>query len=146
MADGIPKVGRRLEGGSHMPRLSLVPVLFVLAAASSADAVQCTTRDDARNVGKALRRRIACAQPAFRAPLSGSCLTPPPPPACAGTIVDDALALTFGDNLPPPAPVDRHALRDQLRCQKQIGKAVGKFVGDKLKYLVRGVTRAEAEE
>jgi hypothetical protein len=50
-------------------------------------------------------------------------------------IVDDAVALTLGDNLPPAHTIDRRTLRSQLRCQKQIGKAVGKFAGDKLKYL-----------
>ena len=66
------------------------------------------------------------------------CTNPVTPPACAGTLVDDAIALAYGANDPPAAGVDRQALRDQLRCQQQIGRAVAKFVGDKLKNLIRG--------
>src|SRR5262245_35397533 len=129
-----------------MRRLQTALVLGLLAmGTASALGAQCTTKDEARTLGKSLRKRIACNQKAFRAAPSGSCLTPPAPPACAGTIVDDAVALAFGDNDPPASTVDRRALRDQLRCQKQIGKAVAKFVGDKLKYLVRGLSRVEAE-
>jgi arylsulfatase A-like enzyme len=125
--------------------VSMVLGLLVLGWSAGA-AAQCTTRDEARAVGKSLRKRISCGQKAFRTAPTGSCLTPPAPPACAGTIVDDAVALAFGPNDPPASTVDKRALKDQLRCQKQIGKAVSKFVGDKLKFLIRGVARAEAEE
>jgi arylsulfatase A-like enzyme len=127
-------------------RLVVSIVGLIGLVASEAAAAQCTTRDEARDLGKSLRKRISCGQKAFRSALTGSCLTPPAPPACAGTLVDDAVTLAFGVNDPPASPVDRSALRDQLRCQKQIGRGVGKFVGDKLKYLVRGLTRAEAEK
>jgi arylsulfatase A-like enzyme len=125
--------------------VAVAVVVTLVLGASAALGAQCTTRDEARAVGKSLRKRISCGQKAFRSAPSGSCLTPPAPPACAGTIVDDAVALAFGDNDPPAALVDRTALRDQLRCQKQIGKGVSKFVGDKLKYLVRGLSRSQAE-
>ncbi len=85
-----------------MRRLIVLPILVPLfAPASTSDAAQCTTRNEARSVCKVLRRRIACNQCAFRSAPSGSCLRPPAPSACAGTIVDDAVALTFGDNLLP---------------------------------------------
>src|SRR5262245_38814293 len=102
-------------------------------------ALQCTTNDEARDLSKSIKKRASCNDRAFKsAPPSGSCLMPPAPPACAGTLVDDALALAYGPNLPPASVVDRKLLRDQLRCQKQIGKAVSKFVSDKLKFLVAG--------
>jgi N-acetylglucosamine-6-sulfatase len=130
-----------------MRRLRTVWLLVgvLVLGVSTADAAQCTTRDEARTLGKSIRKRIACAQRAFRAAPSGSCLTPPAPPACGAAIVDNVVALAFGDNNPPASTVDRRAMRDQLRCQKQIGKAVGKFVSDKLKHLVRGASRLEAE-
>lgn len=123
----------------------ILGVLTVLAFAGTALAAPCTTADEARDLGRSIRKRASCASKALGSPPSGSCLAPPAPPACAGTIVDDAMDLAFGANDPPASTVDKRALRDQLRCQKQIGKAVAKFVGDKLKYLVRGLSQAEAE-
>jgi arylsulfatase A-like enzyme len=120
-------------------------VLTLLAFAGTALAAPCTTSDEARDLGRAIRKRASCASKALGSPPKGSCLTPPAPPACAGTIVDDAMDLAFGANDPPASTVDKRALRDQLRCQKQIGKAVAKFVGDKLKYLVRGLSQTDAE-
>src|SRR5262249_33410465 len=67
------------------------------------------------------------------------------PPACAGAIVDDAMKLAWGANDPPGAAVDRLALRDQIKCQKAIGNGVATFVGKKLKYLIQGLSRADAE-
>jgi N-acetylglucosamine-6-sulfatase len=127
-----------------MRGLVVLAAVAVLGAAVDLHAA-CTTKDEARELGKSLRKRASCTSKAFRSPPSGSCLTPPPPPACAGTLVDDAMALAFGANNPPASTVDRSLLRDQLRCQKQIGKAVAKFAGDKLKHLVNGYSRSEAE-
>src|SRR5262249_10985403 len=67
------------------------------------------------------------------------------PPACAGTIVDDAMKLAWGANDPPAAAVDRVALRDQIKCQKAIGNGVAIFVAKKLKYLIQGLSRTDAE-
>jgi len=127
-----------------MRRLGVVLATLALLASPSF-AVPCTTMQEARDLARSLRKRMSCADKAFRSAPSGSCLTPPAPPACAGTIVDDAIALAYGDNDPPASTVDKAALRDQLRCQKQIGKAVSNFAGKKLKYLVRGLARADAE-
>jgi arylsulfatase A-like enzyme len=130
-----------------MRSLGVLMAVFGLAVltASQGGAAQCTTSDEARDLGRSLRKRIACGQKAFLGAPSGSCLSSPAPPACAGTLVDDVVALVFGDNNPPASTVDRSSVRDQLRCQKQIGRAVSKFVANKLKYLVKGLSRSEAE-
>ncbi len=125
--------------------LPLLATLLALLRADPSVAVQCTTKDEARALSKSIKKRARCNDRAFRSAPSGSCLTPPAPPPCAGALVDDALALAYGPNLPPASIVDRSVLRDQLRCQKQIGKAASKFVGDKLKFLVNGLSRTEAE-
>src|SRR5262245_2759818 len=130
---------------SRLLALLAVGALFPLAQPGPSAAVQCTTKDEASALSKTIKKRASCNDRAFKSAPSGSCLTPPPPPACAGTLVDDALALAYGPNLPPANFVDSKLLRDQLRCQKQVGKAVARFVGNKLKYLVSGLSRTEAE-
>src|SRR5262245_39583701 len=124
-------------------------LIGIVAALGLACPVQvraaCTTNDEASALAKSIKKRASCNDKAFKSAPSGGCLAPPAPPACAGTLVDDALALAYGPNLPPAAFVDKTLVRDQLKCQKQIGKAVAKFVGDKLKFLVRGLARSEAE-
>src|SRR5262249_11180242 len=45
---------------------------------------------------------------------------------------------------PPATAVDRSVLRDQISCQKQISKGVVDFVAKKLKYLVQGLSPADA--
>ncbi len=125
--------------------LSLL-VAVLLAGPSVARGAQCTTRDDARVLSRSVKKRAACASRAFRsATPSSACLNPPAPPACAGTIVDDTIALAFGTNNPPAGVIDRTLTRDQYRCQKQIGKASAKFVADEVKYLIRGFTREKAQ-
>src|SRR6185503_7193099 len=81
----------------------------------------------------------------LRAGPGARCPTPPPAPACAGSLVDNAIALAYGGNNPAAARVDRRPLKQQLRCQKRIGRAVSRFVGLKLKHLVDGKTREVAE-
>src|SRR5215831_6510309 len=128
---------------SRLLALLAVGALFALEQPGPSAAVQCTTKDEASALSKSIKKRASCNDRAFKSAPSGSCLTPPPPPACAGTLVDDALALAYGPNLPPATFVDSKLLRDQLRCQKQVGKAVARFVGNKLKFLVSGLSRTE---
>jgi arylsulfatase A-like enzyme len=127
-------------------RLIASVVLATSVTGSAALAAPCATSQEARDVGRVLRRRVACASRALTSPPKPSCLAIPAPPACAGTLVDDAVALAFGPNDPPAGLVDRGATRLQLRCQKQIGKAVSRFAGTKLRSLVKGLSRAKAEQ
>ncbi|HSP99291.1 MAG TPA: sulfatase [Candidatus Dormibacteraeota bacterium] len=118
-------------------------VVVALAFASTADA-GCTTTSEAGEVNKSVKQAVRCDYKALRSGPGTPC-TVAPPPACADTLVGDAVALAYGPNHPAAAEIDRRALRDQLKCQKRIGKAVAYYVNIKLRYLIRGRTPAEAE-
>lgn len=119
-------------------------VLMVIVVVPHADAA-CTTSADASLVRRSLNQAMHCADKRLRSGPAASC-TATVPPACAGTLVGDAVAIAYGANVPPAAAiVDRSGLRDQLRCQKKIGTAVASYVGSKLKDLVNGKDPAEAE-
>src|SRR5215475_2363299 len=105
---------------------------------------QCTTRTDASAVQKSVKLAASCN---YKKLLKGPAVTckTSPAPACAGTLVGDAIALAWGANNPSAAAVDRSVLRAQINCQKQISKGVVDFVGKKLRYLVQGLSAADAE-
>jgi N-acetylglucosamine-6-sulfatase len=105
---------------------------------------QCSDPKTSGEVRKTLRLAARCNDRKLRVGPSTTC-TLADPPACAGTLATDALALAYGENNPPAAAVDRSALRDQLRCQTLIGRAVRVYVGRKLHLLQKGVAAAEAE-
>jgi N-acetylglucosamine-6-sulfatase len=122
--------------------LVLLSVLVLVPAAHAS--AQCTTKTDASTVLKSAKQLTSCNYKKLRNGPTVTCkLTPPP--ACSGSLVDDAMKLAWGANDPPTAAVDRSALHDQLVCQKTIGKGVASFVGKKLRYLVQGLSRADAE-
>jgi arylsulfatase A-like enzyme len=124
------------------------PLLLTLAAICILPAdglAQCTLTSEANAVLRSARARARCNDRALRFGPGQFCPAPPAPPACAGTLVDDAMALAYGANDPAAAGVDRQALRDQLRCQQHLGRAVADFIGRKLQNLILGRTRAEAE-
>lgn len=114
-----------------------------LATAAPAQA-QCTSRADAAVVLKSAKKAAACDYARLRKGPTARC-TVVAAPACAGSLVRDAIALAYGANDPAPAAVDRKLLRTQLACQRAIGTAVAEFVGKKLGYLVRGNSAADAE-
>jgi arylsulfatase A-like enzyme len=66
------------------------------------------------------------------------------PPACADTLVSDALALGYGPDSPGSA-VDRRALKTQLTCQRRIGRALTTYVPTYLRQLTRGVDADTAD-
>src|SRR5215468_5860577 len=105
---------------------------------------QCTTKTDASAVQKSVKLAASCN---YKKLLKGPAITckTSPAPACSGTLVGDAIALAWGANNPPAAAVDRSVLRDQISCQKQISKGIVDFVAKKLKYLVQGLSPADAE-
>jgi arylsulfatase A-like enzyme len=125
--------------------VSLLAGVLLLASSGEASAA-CTSASDGAALSRTARKLAQCNDQKLRSGPGVTCKPAPPPPACAGTLAEDAIALAYGANNPPAAAVDRRLLKDQLRCQKHIGKAVPKFIGTKLKHLIRGKSRVEAEE
>jgi arylsulfatase A-like enzyme len=125
----------------------LVPTLALTIAAAflprSAGA-GCTAGPDATAVKKSVTRAVRCNDRKLRSGPALEC-TQIPPPACAATLVADAVRLGYGPNDPPAARVDGRALRFQLACQKQIGKGISEYVGRYLGDLVRGRPAADAD-
>lgn len=98
---------------------------------------QCTATSDVGILKKSLRQATRCNDKLLlRGP--GTPCNQTTPPACAGTVKTDTVALGYGDNNPPAAAVERSVLRDQLNCQKQIGKAVRHYVSTKMRSLITG--------
>src|SRR5688572_11418801 len=81
---------------------------------------QCTDPADTKALKKTLRLSARCNARMLKS-ASAVCAPVPPPPACAGTIATDALALAYGPNDPPAGSVDTRALKLQLKCQRRIG-------------------------
>ncbi len=125
------------------PLRTLLAIVGLLALPCRA-AAQCTTHTDSTAVSKSAKLLERCNDRRLRNGPGISCQTSAPP-ACAGTLVSDAIALAYGANNPPPAAVDGRALGDQLKCQKAIGKGVVSFIGKKLRYLIDGRPAADAE-
>src|SRR5262245_57551648 len=103
---------------------------------------QCTTDDDANAARKSVKKATTCNDKRLRSGPTAKC-TLVPPPACAGSLATDAVALAYGPNNPPAAAAK--TLPDQRRCQKQIGKGVTDFV-KKLVYITRGLPPDVAQE
>jgi N-acetylglucosamine-6-sulfatase len=118
--------------------------LLLLALAPRAGESACATRAEASAVLAAAKKAVKCNYRRLTLGPSASC-TLVPAPACAGSLVDDTVAIAYGPNDPPAAAVERAVVRDQLRCQRLIGKAAAVFVGRKLRFLVSGLSPAEAE-
>src|SRR5262245_61187081 len=117
--------------------------LLVLAAPAPSGA-QCTLGKDAGALRKSIHLATRCNDTILRAGPGVPCRQSPPP-ACAGTMATDAVALGYGPNNPPTSGVDRSALRDQLTCQRRIGSALTTYVGRKMRLLQNGTPPAVAE-
>ena len=65
----------------------------------------CTTTTEASAVRKSITRDVRCDDKRFRKGPTAECSFADPP-ACAGTLVADAVALAYGPNDPPAAAVD----------------------------------------
>src|SRR5688572_12728192 len=113
----------------------LVALLVPCASADPA-AAGCTTTTEASAVRKSITRDVRCDDKRFRKGPSAECSLADPP-ACAGTLVADAVSHAYGANDPPAAAVDTKALRDQLNCQKRIGNGVASYVSTKLRGLIK---------
>jgi len=127
--------------GSRVGTFMIAGSVLLLTGQSFA---QCTSTKDASLLQRSTRSAVACNYRRLRQGPTATC-HPVSPPPCSGTLASDAVALAFGANNPPAAAVDRVALRAQLTCQNAIGTAVASFAGTKLRYLIRGLTPADAE-
>ena len=134
---------RETRGHGSLSAATWIVLAGLTLGLPEAVGAQCTTRSDASAVLKSAKLAANCNYKRLRSGPAVTCKTSPPP-ACAGTLATDAIALAWGANNPAPA-VDRRALRDQLRCQKTISKGVVNFVGKKLRYLDQGLSAADAE-
>ena len=114
----------------------------LLAGATTLAHAQCTTRDEASDARRTAKKAASCNDKILRSGPSVTCSLIPPPPACAGSLADDAVALAYGPNDPPSAAAT--SLSDQRRCQKRIGKGVSDFI-KKLLYITKGLTPEVAE-
>jgi N-acetylglucosamine-6-sulfatase len=136
------------EGVMHVSRsfraVGLSLAVLALSIHASEVSAGCTLREEASAVRKSVSRLVRCNDKRFRAGPTAECSLSDPP-ACAGSLVDDAVALAYGANDPPPASVDTRELRDQLRCQKRVGKGVATYVGTKLRGLIRQDDAAKLE-
>ena len=93
-----------ISTGSAVRWLALVVALLAPLAAVEVGAA-CTETADAAAVRKSITRDVKCNDKRFRKGPAAECSLAPPP-ACAGTLVDDAVALAYGPNDPPAAAVD----------------------------------------
>jgi len=118
--------------------------VLVVPIHSSEVSAGCTLSEEASAVRKSVSRLVRCNDKKFRTGPAVECSLSDPP-ACAGSLVNDAVALAYGANNPPAASVDTHELRDQLSCQKRVGKGVATYVGTKLRGLVRQDDAVELE-
>ena len=126
-----------------MRRSSLILVAAALVAGTASLArAQCTSTNDAKLTRKSTKQAARCNDKILRSGPGSTCNVDPPP-ACAGSLPTDAVALAYGPNNPPPAAA--RELADQRRCQKRIGKGVADFT-KKLLLIIKGQSPADAEE
>src|SRR5262245_20376520 len=125
------------------PRRAALWVVLLTGLPSLALA-QCTTKTDASAFKNSVKLAAKCNLRRLQRGPTVTCKTSSPP-ACAGTLATDAVALAWGANNPAAAAIDRRLLRDQYDCQKAISKGVVDFVAKKLGYLINGLSPADAE-
>src|SRR5262245_29883075 len=125
------------------PRRAALWVVLLTGLPSLALA-QCTTKTDASAFKNSVKLAAKCNLRRLQRGPTVTCKTSSPP-ACAGTLATDAVALAWGANNPAAAAIDRRLLRDQYDCQKAISKGVDDFVAKKLGYLINGLSPADAE-
>jgi hypothetical protein len=100
-------------------------------------AAQCTRRSEARAVENSLQQAVQCNDLILRFGPDIECAQSPLP-ACAGTLLEDAVALARGAFVPPVPVADREALLPQLRCERRISTAVLDYLMQQLPALIRG--------
>src|SRR5690348_15249147 len=86
-------------------------------------AAQCTSLAEAGALRHSLHAVMGCRERALRTGSAAPC-TAPAPPSCAGSLVDDAVALAYGASNPAGNGVDPLTIAAAYRCQRYIGRAV----------------------
>jgi len=124
--------------------LTLTGCVIVVTVLSAPGArAGCATSAERRDVARSIRKLVSCNNRRLVNPATTCKLTAAP--ACADTLVADAVALAYGDNNPPSVAVDLATQRDQLSCQRRIGRAVSGYVRIYLRRLIDGDSPAEAD-
>ena len=129
-------------GAASRALLAVAVVCGTLAPGPAA--AGCILGSEASQLEKSVRLAARCNDRILRSG-PGTICKQSPPPACAGTLVTDAVALGYGSNDPPSAAVDHRLLKAQLNCQKRIGRAMASYVGRKLRDRVNGIPEAKAD-
>jgi hypothetical protein len=119
-------------------------VVAALAFTPRATLAGCTTAKDAAAVKKSIKLAVRCNDRKLKLGPAITCKQAVPP-ACAGSLVEDAVALGYGPNNPPAAAVDKRARKTQLNCQARVGKAVSDYVARYLRHRVGGKPEAVAD-
>jgi arylsulfatase A-like enzyme len=104
----------------------------------------CTSLGQSDRVESGLEAAVTCNDQILGGAGNPGCEVPTQP-ACAGTLVPDAMSLGYGRNHPATAAVDTVALADQYACQAQIGRAVSSYVSLGLRRLIEGVSPEDAD-
>ncbi|MBM4243447.1 MAG: sulfatase [Deltaproteobacteria bacterium] len=127
---------------SLMDRASRVGVVVaVLLAAAGPASGACTIPADVADLVDSLRSHVDCARRRLADGEASPC-TVKPAPACAGTGIDDAIALIAGAGAPSARP--SFAARAQVRCQRAILGASVRYSRGRLLELSRGQRQARA--
>src|SRR5262245_13471187 len=120
----------------------LLVVLALLPCGQRAFA-RCTKVEEAHDVMRAAEQAARCNYQTLRG-ARDECLWREPP-ACSGSLVEQTMALVYGENNPPQGPVDLTAMSGQLECQRIIGSASARFIGLDLYYLMLGLSAVDAD-
>lgn len=127
------------------PKRFLSLVLGVALAWPLAVAAQCTSESDVTAVRNGLRTNMRCLERAISGRPVAVCRDPLVP-ACAGSLVDDAVRLAYGSAIAASVDRSRPDARDAYRCQRRLARAVEAYVGRRLHYLVAGMSPAASDE
>jgi hypothetical protein len=105
---------------------AVIMLVSLAVAGASTAAAQCTLPTEASLVRKSIRAEASCIDRTLRSTKTPTCRQETPP-ACAGTLVADAIALAYDvdvDADPPPGPVVPADVRAQLASPARSTSAV----------------------
>src|SRR5262249_28478771 len=97
-----------MEGGTRTLARGGAVCAGLRSGAPSLGLAKCTPKADASALTKSIKLAAKCNQRRMQRGPTVSCKTVAPP-ACAGTLAGDAMALAWGANNPASAAIDRRA-------------------------------------
>lgn len=100
---------------------------------------------DFPTITRTIRRSDICLARRLGSNPPTSC-TPTTGPACAGSLVRDALALAYAQFDPPATPPDSLTLARQIKCQRMIGGTASRFVMRYIRGLAVGMSQGAAAQ